>query len=59
MNFAPSSLIAKSQIKAPSFDATIWLTSLALLIILAFAIYLASGTPGTTPDQLAYMAVFP
>ena len=58
MNFAPLSLLAKSRI-APSFNATMWLTGLALLIIRAFAIYFSSGTPGTTLDELAFMTVFP
>lgn len=57
VDFAPSSPIAKSRIKAPSFDATFWLTSLAFLIILALAMYLASSMPGTTLDTLAFMAV--
>ncbi len=59
MNFAPSSPLAKSWIKAPSSRVTVWLTSLALLIILAFAIYLASRTPGTTLDELAFMTLSP
>ena len=59
MIFSPSSPTAKSQIKVPSFNATIWLTSLALLTIVVFAIYLASRTPGTTLDELAFMAAFP
>lgn len=59
MNFAPSNPLAKSRIKASSLNATIWLTSLVLLIILAFGIYLASRTPGTTLDALAFMTVFP
>jgi hypothetical protein len=59
MNFVPSSAIAKSQIRVPSFNATIALSCLALLIVLALAFYLASGTPGTTLDELAFMAVFP
>jgi hypothetical protein len=59
MNFASSSAIAKSKIDAPSFNATIVLSSLALLGVLVLALYLASGTPGTTLDELAFMAAFP
>ena len=51
--------IAKSQVKAPSFNARIFLGSTALFILFAFAFYLASGTPGTTLDELAFMAVSP
>ncbi len=59
MNFSWPSPTAKSQIKVPSLNATTWLTSLALLIIVAFAIYMASRTPGTALDELAVLAAFP
>lgn len=59
MNFASSSPIAKSGINAASASATVWLTGLAPLIVLAFAICLASSTPGTTLNELAFMAAFP
>lgn len=59
MNFVSSNSIGKSQISVPSFNARILLGSTALLILFAFAFYLASGTPGTTLDELAFMAVSP
>jgi hypothetical protein len=60
MNFVSSSSIGKSQIKAPSVNATVLLSSLALLIAFAIAIYLASKSPGTSPDELAsLLSAFP
>jgi hypothetical protein len=63
-NFAQLGPIAKSQIKAPSFNApsfsvTGLLTGLAFLIVFAIAIYLAARSPGTAPDAFASMTVFP
>jgi hypothetical protein len=58
-NFAQLSPIAKSQIEAPSFNLMGLLTGLAFLIVFAIAIYLASMSPGTAPDALASMTVFP
>jgi len=59
MNFASSNSIGKAQIKAPTFNATILLGSAALFTLFALAFYLASGTPGTTLNELAFMAVAP
>lgn len=59
MTFVSSTSIDKSQIKVPSFNARILLGSTALFILFAFAVYLASETPGTTLDELAFMAVSP
>lgn len=64
MNFASTNSfdkpqIAKSQIRLPSFNARILLGSTALFILFALAFYLASGTPGTTLNELAFMAVCP
>ena len=53
MNFAPSNFVSKPQIKAPSSNLNIWLSSLALLIVFAIAIYLAAQGPGTSPEELA------
>lgn len=60
MNFAPSNPIVESHIKAPYRNATLWLTSLALLIVFGIAIYLASRSSGTSPDELAsLLSAFP
>ncbi|HZR72594.1 hypothetical protein [Bradyrhizobium sp.] len=59
MNFASSNSIGQSRIKAPTFNATILLVGTALFILFALAFYLASGTPGTTLDELAFMTVAP
>lgn len=59
MNFASTNSFGKPQIKAPTFNSTILLGSVALFILFAVAFYLASGTPGTTLNELAFMAVAP
>jgi hypothetical protein len=59
VNFASSNSIDQSRIKAPTFNATILLGCTALFILFALAFYLASGMPGTTLDELAFMAVCP
>ncbi len=51
--------INESHIKLPHFNATGLLTGLALLIVFAFAIYLASKSPGTAPADFADMTAFP
>jgi hypothetical protein len=58
-NFAHLSPTSRTQIKAPSFNVTGLLTGLAFLLVFAIAIYLASRSPGTSPDAFASMTVFP
>ena len=58
-NFAHLSPISRTQIKLPSFNVMGLLTGLAFLLVFAIAIYLASRSPGTAPDALASMTVFP
>jgi hypothetical protein len=58
-NFAQLSSLGKSHIKSPSFNTTGLLTGLAFLLMLAIAIYLASMSPGTSPDAFVSMTVFP
>jgi len=60
MNFVSPSSIGKSQIKAPSFNVTMLLSSVALLIAFAIVIFLAARSPGTSPDELAsLLSAFP
>jgi hypothetical protein len=59
MNFAPSSSLDKSQLQAAPFNAMLWLTSAALLIVFSIAILLDSTSSGTPPGDLALMVVFP
>ena len=58
-NFAHLSPTSRTQIKAPSFNVTGLLTGLAFLLVFAIAIYLASRSPGTSPDVFASMTVYP
>jgi hypothetical protein len=60
MAFPLSSSIVKSQIKASSLNANALLGSLALLLVFAILIYLASRSPGMSPEELAsLLTAFP
>lgn len=58
-DFAPSSAIDKHQARTTSLGITNRLTGVALLVVLAIAVYLASRSPGTSLDQLMSMTAFP
>lgn len=58
-NFAQLSPVAKSEIKSSPLVATGLLTGALLVIAFAIAIYLDSTSPGVTPEQIAFMVVFP
>jgi hypothetical protein len=58
-NFIQLHRIDESHIKAPDHDATILLSSAALMIVFAIAIYLASMSAGTPAEELVSMTVFP
>ena len=58
-NSARLSPLDKAQINLPAVGAYSALTGVALLIVLAIAIYLAALSPGNWPNDIALMAAFP
>jgi hypothetical protein len=60
VDFASSISFPQSQIKRPRFSATVALSFVASVLVIAIIIFLASKTPGMSPDELASrLSAFP
>jgi hypothetical protein len=58
-NFAQPNRIISSEAKIAYYNPTVLLACVALAAIFSVAIYLACISPGTSPDELALMTVYP
>jgi hypothetical protein len=58
-NFAQPNQIIHSEHKSAGYNPTVLLVCVALAVMFSVAIYFASTSPGTAPDQLALMTAYP